>query len=552
MTNSTPAFQRAVQLIGPDELRLNSEKPVFKPGPHQLLCRVEVVGLCFSDLKLLKQFSTHVRKSEVVSGISRDVLADVPNYVPGDLPTVPGHETVVRVVEVGEAVTGMRPGDRFIVQADWRWVRTDQSNAAFGYNFEGALQEYVLLDLRVITAPDGESMLLPAIEELAASAVALVEPWACVEDSYVSTERQTLRPGGHLVVVSHSEEATARAKEFLAAAPAPERISWIGAPPDGLRTERPDSLDRLPDESADDLLFFGGDADLLEKAFKKVAANGLVILVQCGERFGRKVVTPVGRLHYGGVRVTGTPGDRPQDALEAIPASGEIRAANRINVVGAAGPMGTMHVIRNLCHGVDGISMVAGDMSDERLHALARVAEPLARANGVEFKVYNAGTSPEAGPFDYTALLVPAPALVDTAIGLSAPHAIINIFAGIPVTVYHPLDLDTFVERQLYFIGTSGSDMRDMKIVLGKVTSGSLDTNLSVAAISGLDGAVDGIRAVENQEMPGKIIVYPSCKGLPLTRLDLLHELHPDVAEKMDEGMWGRAAEAKLLEVYEG
>ena len=45
----------------------------------------------------------------------------------------------------------------------------------------------------------------------------------------------------------------------------------------------------------------------------------------------------------------------------------------------------------------------------------------------------------------------------------------------------------------------------------------ALDTNLSVAAISGLDGAIDGIRAVEKNLMPGKIIVYPSAKGLKLT-----------------------------------
>jgi hypothetical protein len=48
-----------------------------------------------------------------------------------------------------------------------------------------------------------------------------------------------------------------------------------------------------------------------------------------------------------------------------------------------------------------------------------------------------------------------------------------------------------------------------MKIVLKKTESGKLDTNLSVAAVSGLDGAIEGIRAVENHSIPGKIIVYP-------------------------------------------
>jgi len=173
-----PETQYAVQLVGPDELVLNKSKEVFNPGPHQILCKVEVVGLCFSDLKLLKQFSSHVRKSELVAGIDPEILKEIPSYVPGEAPTVPGHETVVRIEAVGAGVEDFKPGDRFLVQTDYRWLRTASSNGAFGYNFEGALQEYVLMDERVITSPDGESMLIPVSEELSASAIALVEPGA--------------------------------------------------------------------------------------------------------------------------------------------------------------------------------------------------------------------------------------------------------------------------------------------------------------------------------------------------------------------------------------
>ena len=132
-----PETQHAVQLIGPDELILNKSKEVFKPGRHQILCRVEVVGLCFSDLKLLKQFSSHVRKSEIVSGIDPEVLGQIPSYVPGEAPTVPGHETVVRIEEVGPGVEDFKPGERYLVQTDYRWLSTAGANGAFGYNFEG-------------------------------------------------------------------------------------------------------------------------------------------------------------------------------------------------------------------------------------------------------------------------------------------------------------------------------------------------------------------------------------------------------------------------------
>ncbi len=99
-----PETQYAVQLVGPDELVLNKSKEVFRPGRCQVLCRVEAVGLCFSDLKLLKQFSSHVRKSEIVSGIDPEIVAEIPSYVPGEAPTVPGHEAVVRIEAVGPGV----------------------------------------------------------------------------------------------------------------------------------------------------------------------------------------------------------------------------------------------------------------------------------------------------------------------------------------------------------------------------------------------------------------------------------------------------------------
>lgn len=520
-TTAIPSKQRAVQLVGPDVLALNDSKDVFQPDDHQILGRIEVTGLCFSDLKLLKQFHGHVRKSDVTTGIDTSVLPAIPSYVPNEKPTVPGHETVVRIVKIGSKVKSVKVGDRRLVQTDYRWLKTANSNAAFGYNFEGALQEYVLMDERVITSPDGESMLLPAAEDLAASAIALVEPWACVEDSYVVRERQGPKQGG--------------------------KAMTIGGP--GFD---PAALDAVADESLDDIVFLGADAALLEKAFTKIAKNGLVNIVQNGQTFGRPVNTPVGRVHYGNVRITGTTGANPADGYAAIPANGEIRPNDAINVVGAAGPMGTMHVIRDICQGVPGVSVHGGDMNDERLAALARVAAPLAKKNGVKFETYNAKTNPPAGPFGYLALMVPAPALVEVAVQQAAKRAVINIFAGIPATVWHPISLDAYVAKQAYFIGTSGSDLNDMKIVLKKVEARALDTNLSVAAVSGLDGAVEGIRAVEKQLIPGKILVYPSCRGLGLTPLSELGKKHPEVAALLDQGNWNVAAERKLLEAYAG
>lgn len=525
MTAATiPKQQRAVQLVGPDRLRINEAKPVSRAGPHQVLCQVEACGLCFSDLKLLKQFSAHVRKSEITAGIERQALDAMPNYVPGEKPTVPGHETVVRIVEVGPDVKRFKVGERYLVQTDYRWLPTPNSNSAFGYNFEGALQEFVLVDERVITSPEGESMLIPAPEDLSASAIALCEPWACVEDAYVEKQRLTLKPGGKCLIVGEGKVHA----------------------PDATRC-RPDAL---PTGQFDDVIYFGSDAAVVEKLFANVRPNGLLVIAQCGGKFGRNVVTAVGRVHYGGIRIIGTTGSNVADALAAIPATAEIRANDRINIVGAAGPMGTMHVIRDLCQGVPGVTVFAGDLSDERLAALIKVAEPLAGKNKLTLRTYNPSKDKLAEKFNYVVLMAPVPALVAQAVQDAAPRAIINIFAGIPANVNGEIDLDAYIAKQCFFIGTSGSTLDDMKAVLAKVKARRLDTNLSIAAVSGLDGAIDGIRAVEKNLMPGKIIVYPFAKGLKLTALTEIGSNHPGVAGALNDGYWTAKSEAALKKEF--
>ncbi len=528
MASTAPTTERAVQLVGPDQLRLTEGKEVFAPGEHQVLARVEACGVCFSDLKLLKQFDHHARKSAVTSGIPPRALAEMPNYAPGDNPTVPGHEAVVRVAGVGAGITRYEVGDRFLVQTDYRWLPTASSNAAFGYNFEGGLQEYVLLDERVIVSPDGESMLIPAPEDLSAAAIALCEPWACVERAYVEEQRRLPKEGGRMLVVG--EEPVERS-----------RIGDLHARPREIAFTTAATLAELEDGAFDDVVYFGANPGSVERLFPKVATGGLFTIVQCGGTFGRPVVSQVGRVHYGGIRVIGTTGDDPAVALASIPVTPELRPGETINIVGAAGPMGTMHVIRCLCQGVPGITVLAGDLSNERLAVLAQIAEPLARKNDVGLRLYDP-SSEQVSSFTYAVLMAPRAELVADAVEKAAPGAIINIFAGIPAETTAAIDLDSYIAKRCYFVGTSGSMLEDMKAVLAKVVARQLDTMLSVAAVSGLDGAIDAIRATERNLLPGKIIVYPACKGLGLTPIAELSSSLP-----LADGHWSKDAEEALL-----
>ncbi len=554
----TPETQYAVQLVGPSELKLNTAKPVTPPGPTQVLVKIEAVGLCFSDLKLLKQFADHARKGEILSGIDPAVLEEIPSYVPGDKPTVPGHEGVCRIVAVGEAVKRYKVGERCLVETDYRTLRTTASNASFGYNFEGALQEYVLMDERIIIDPiTGERFLIPVPEELGASAVALVEPWACVEDSYVSAHRREIKAGGKLLIVAEAGHEVAGLAESFSRDGGPEAVTALCAEDSqreaikaiGLEAQEASDVSALADESFDDIVYFGADAATAEALNDKLAAKGIFNIVTGGKAFARAVSIDVGRVHYGLTRLTGTTERSAAAGYKHIPASGEIRPGEKIAIIGAGGPMGQMHVIRDVCTGLEGVSVVATDLDEERLEVLRAKAMPLAEANGVDLQLVDPRAVPLDEKFSYVALMVPVPDLVAEAVAHSADGCVINIFAGIPAGKRAMLDLNTYLANHCWMLGTSGSVISDMKIVLDKVSRGQLDTDCSVVAVSGMAGAVDGIAAVENRTLPGKTVVYPELHDMGLIPLTELHEHYPTVADKLASGMWTRDAEKELLAV---
>jgi L-sorbose 1-phosphate reductase len=538
-STNLPATQHAVQLVGPSQLRLNPAKEVQSPGPHQILAKVECVGLCFSDLKLLKQFDQHPRKSIVVKGLSEEALNSMSNYVPGSMPTVPGHEVTCRIVAVGSEVKHHKVGERCLVQTDYRDLPTAGSASAFGYNFEGALQEYVLMDERVVIDNSGERFLIPVNAQLSASAVALVEPWACVEDSYVNIERQALKAGGKLLVVADD----------------PDRISLDNIPcesggkPGEVLRKKPSEAGSIANEYCDDIIYFGADKAVLETLNDKLAARGIINVVLDGKKIGAPVNIGVGRVHYGMTRWVGTTGSDPAESYKNIPLTGEIRENDSVVVIGAGGPMGQMHVIRAVCSGINNITVMGTDMDDARLASIQKKAEPFAAAKGVAMKMVNTAKTPLTGRFSYFALMAPVPALVASSIRDSEPGCLINLFAGIPAPTKHEMDLDTYIANRCFMFGTSGSTIRDMKIVLQKVTSGELNTNCSVDAVSGMAGATDGIAAVENRTLAGKIIVYPMLHDTGLIPLVDLHKTFPTVAAKLDQGQWTKAAEDELIRV---
>ncbi|HNV11269.1 MAG TPA: alcohol dehydrogenase catalytic domain-containing protein [Propionibacteriaceae bacterium] len=529
-----PTTQHAIQFVGPDTLVHNPAKEMDALGPTQVLVKTEACGICFSDTKLLHAWTSHPRKGPVLSGMSDADLASIPSYRPGAQPGVPGHEPVGRIVAVGDAVTNLAVGQRVLIQTDYRHLPTNGSNAAFGYNFEGALQEYVVIDERVATDPaTGESFLIPVSETPSASAVALIEPWACVEAAYAWAERQHLKPGGRLLV--------------------------LGAPDAGLATSlvgRPDvtvaeSLEGV-DGSFDDIVYYGSDADVVEALGPRLLPGGVLNIVLGGGRIDRPVQVDVGRVHYDGIRYCGTSGDVASEGWARIPATCELEAGESVAIIGAAGPMGLMHTVRTAVSGIEGLSMDAIDVDDVRLAHLARVVAPIAEANGVPTRFLNSRDTALEPGYQYVAVMVPAPALVAQAVALASEGGVVNAFAGFGKGTLAPLDVDAMVRKGIYIVGTSGSRIEDMVAVLAKVESGTLDTNISMDAITGMAGVQDAIDSVVNRTSGGKIMVYPMLPDLGLVRLADLPSVMPEVAAQLVDGLWTRAAEEALLASKQG
>jgi threonine dehydrogenase-like Zn-dependent dehydrogenase len=555
-----PATQHAIQFTGPDTLVHNRAKPVFRPGPHQLVLRVEAVGLCFSDTKLLHAFTAHPRKSEVLGGLPREVLAEIPSYTPGERPLVPGHECAAHIVAVGSEVRHHRVGERVLVQTDYRHLPTAQANAAFGYNFEGGLQEYVLLDERMILDPaTGERFLIPVGERPSGSAVGLLEPWACVERSYASEERSGLAANGRLLVVAdagheiHGLDALLLdARPLLVTsviaddAQATALAAAVGARE--IATRHAARVEALADERFDDIVYFGADADRIEALQDLMAPRGTIDVVLGGASIDRPIAIDIGRIHYDLLRWVGTTGDRADDGFARVPPTGELHPGDRVAVIGAAGPMGVMHVVRALTMGIPDVRVDAIDIDDARLAHLAELAGPLADEAGLAARFVNSRTNPAAiGAYDYIGVMVPAPPLVLQAIAMAAPSARVNLFAGFPMGTLASIDLGDLLARGIFLFGTSGSVISDMEAVLARLEAGRLDTNVSLDAISGMDGVADALAAIEARSSGGKIVVYPQLHDLGLIRLSELPTRFPKVAARLADGRWTREAEEELL-----
>jgi threonine dehydrogenase-like Zn-dependent dehydrogenase len=227
--------------------------------------------------------------------------------------------------------------------------------------------------------------------------------------------------------------------------------------------------------------------------------------------------------------------------------------------------MGRMHVQRAIqLHDGPG-TIVCTDVSDQRLDELYTDFAAEAGEKGIEWVCLNPmnnadGHRREAyGPamarfkesgFEDIIVLAPVPAVIADAATYLAPKGVMNIFAGVARGTMADLDLSDTYLRDTRVIGHSASTIGELRLMLSQAESGQLSPNRSVAAIGSLTAAKDGMVAMRDAVYPGKIVIYPHIKEMPLTALPDLKEVLPTVYDKLRKGReWTVEAEQELLRV---
>jgi threonine dehydrogenase-like Zn-dependent dehydrogenase len=338
--NALPSKQKAWRMHGSGLENLSlDEVPVVAPKADELIGRVDAVGICASDVKLISQGSSHSRMQ------GRDLAAN---------PAIPGHEVSLTLVAVGSSLTKkFKVGQRFSVQAD---IYVDQVPMAFGYQLAGADQQYVTIQPIVHAG----GFLLPVDDRLSYSAVAISEPWACVYFSYENQrDTKSVKPGGTAWYIGagplgmmHIEKGIADgAGRIVVSEMKAERLAHVKAAlgdlaaKKGVKLELVDTSktpisDVLKPKSCDDIILLCPVAKAAEAAVPYLALRSFLnVFAGFPSRDSANIGLNLNDMHYGQwtfLATSGSPIESLRQVLD-LAAAGRINPNNAVAAVGGLG-----------------------------------------------------------------------------------------------------------------------------------------------------------------------------------------------------------------------
>ena len=376
---SIPNEMRAVVLDGTGFSHLGVRKvPTPRPGPQQMLARVDAAGICTSLIKLIEQGPNHPLIYDM----------DITRF-----PLILGDEGSVTLVEVGAGLRGRySPGQRYVIQPAvdsapinhrerYRDGGRGINKVAVGYTLGGHLAEYVLITEEILAA----GCLLPLPDAtLPYAHAALSEPFSCVisaQDHHVHlTQGDPLGPRGMVkglkqggVTVVLGAGAMGRMHVALAMSYRPRAIVAADLVDSRLEVVRSlfgpraaqlgivlrplnpanENLKQVVSEltnyaGADDVIVAVGARQVIADS-QGLLARGAVLNLFGGLKKGEDTVgIETSMVHYKEVNITGSSGGSPWDVARTL----ELMAAHEID----AGD----HIARvgDLAHTADFLQMI--------------------------------------------------------------------------------------------------------------------------------------------------------------------------------------------------
>ncbi len=337
-----------------------------RPGPDQLLARVDAAGICTSLIKLIEQGPAHKQ----IYGW------DIAKW-----PLILGDEGSVTIVEAGKSLKEKYPaGNRYVIQPAvdhapinhrerYRDSGRGVEKVAVGYTLPGHLAEYILVTEEVLAA----ECLLPLPDPTFPCAqAAMAEPFSCVisaQDHHVHLHQgnplgprsvtKGLKAGGVTVILGagamgrmHVDAAlSCRPRAIVVCEPVEARLELVKSL-FSARAEKAgvalcvvnpavDDTQKVVDQltgglGADDVIVAVGSRRAIEDS-QKLAGRGAVLNLFGGLKKGEDVVgLDSGIVHYKEINVTGSSGGAPWDVARTLElmCSGMIDTSAHITRIG--------------------------------------------------------------------------------------------------------------------------------------------------------------------------------------------------------------------------
>ena len=360
-----PETMNAVVLRGRGSQSLTIDSiPVPKPGPKQILARVDAAGICTSLIKTIDQGHDH------------------PYFYGRDLrrfPAILGDEGSVTIVKVGSQINGkFTVGKRYVIQPAIDHSPVNNLNQytnkgvgvtkiACGYTLPGHLAEYILVPEEVLLA---DCIIPLPNDNICYAHAAIAEPLSCcisgqqhhihlIQDK-LTKRRGTnngLKSGGLTVIVGlgamgrmHVEAALTsdigqiiasdplqnrrdKSKKLFAERAVKNKINLIITDPKQLS----DEVNKVSGgNGADDLIIAVGVASVIEASIPLLGKGGFANLFGGLKSGSENITINANLIHYGETCISGSSGGTAWDIFQALNlmARGNINAAPHIAKIG--------------------------------------------------------------------------------------------------------------------------------------------------------------------------------------------------------------------------